>query len=155
MSIKLKDIFPREAIQGNLSSLHKSELIRELVLVLKRGFSDLDTEKVVQILLDREHLGSTAIGEGIAIPHGKLEGIDRVIGAFGRSKQGVNFDAYDQKNTHLFFLLLAPEGKTGIGDHLKALAKISRLLRSPDFRDELFSIEDEDTLYQYLIHADR
>ena len=99
---------------------------------LARALSHVDSEKLSKVLLEREKIGSTAIGEGVAIPHGKLPEVDRVYGVFARSPEGVDFDSVDGYRTHLFFLLVAPENSPG--DHLKALARISRLLQDADFR---------------------
>jgi PTS system nitrogen regulatory IIA component len=102
--------------------------------------------------MDREGLGSTGIGEGVAIPHGKIPGIDRLVAVFGRSPAGVQFASLDGKPARLFFLILAPENSAGM--HLKALARISRLLKDPRFRERLLAAEGAEGLSQVLREAD-
>ena len=104
------------------------------------------------MLLEREKLGSTGIGDGIAIPHGKLKGLDRLVISFGRSRQGIDFDAIDGKPVHIFFLLMAPESSTG--QHLKALAKISRMLKDPDFRSDLMAAKSAEEIYRKIAEKD-
>ncbi|HQC23908.1 MAG TPA: PTS sugar transporter subunit IIA, partial [Syntrophales bacterium] len=104
------------------------------------------------VLLEREKLGSTGIGDGIAIPHGKLKGLERLVISFGRSRQGVDFDAIDGKPVHIFFLLMAPESSTG--QHLKALAKISRMLKDPGFRSDLMAAENAEEIYRKIAEKD-
>ena len=94
------------------------------------------------VLAERERLGSTAIGDGIAIPHGKLPKVTKILGTFGRHVQGVDFESLDGNPTHLFFMLVAPEDSTSL--HLKALARVSRLLRDGNFREKLLSAPDSE-----------
>jgi PTS system nitrogen regulatory IIA component len=119
--------------------------------VIHRENGTINHEYVVNTLLDREKLGSTGIGDGIAIPHGKLADLDELIVTFGRSKEGVNFDSMDGKPANLFFLLLAPENTTGL--HLKVLAKISKMLKDNTFRKKLIEAKSKDELY--LIIGDK
>jgi PTS system nitrogen regulatory IIA component len=107
---------------------------------------------MIEVLLDREKLGSTGIGDGIAIPHGKLKGLDSLVIAFGRSHDGIDFDSIDGKPVHIFFLLMAPESSTG--QHLKALAKISRMLKDPAFRSNLMSAKSTEELYRNISDKD-
>ena len=102
----------------------------------------------MQVLLDRERLGSTGIGEGVAIPHGKLNNIDRQLIAFGLSRKGVDFDAMDGKPARLFFLLIAPEDSVGV--HLKTLARISKLLKTSHARERLLSAADRAQIYRII-----
>lgn len=152
--MRLSDIFTADAIELELRATDKEAALTELATILKRAYPALDQGKILQVLQERERLGSTAIGEGVAIPHGKLDALPQVIGAFARSREGIDFAAYDQKMTHLFFILLAPEGQRGVSDHLKALAKISRLLRSNKFRDELCNAKSKQELYELLLNSD-
>src|SRR5205085_9380390 len=124
-------IFP--ALRGR----SKDAVIEELADVVAGTHPEIDRKRLVQALEDRERLNSTALGEGIAIPHGKLPGLHRVIAAFGRSPAGIDFSSLDGKPTHLFFLLVAPEDSAGA--HLKALARISRLLKDESFRARLMA----------------
>lgn len=132
----------------------KDEVIRELVeLLVKSGaIKEREVNKLVQILLKRESLGSTGIGQGVAIPHGKSDAVTRLVGAFGISRTGVNFDALDGEPAHLFFLLVAPEDSAG--PHLKALARISRLLKDKHFRDTLRAAKDARTVVTIIDEED-
>jgi PTS system nitrogen regulatory IIA component len=113
----------------------------------------LDKNKVLQILLEREKISTTAIGEGVAIPHGKLAGVERVLGVFARSLEGVDFASLDGGRTHLFFLLIAPENAAA--DHLKALARISRLLKDESFRRRLMEGKTSQEIYQIIAEEDQ
>ena len=115
------------------------------------SIKERDVNKIVQTLLKRESLGSTGIGQGVAIPHGKSDAVTRLVGAFGVSHGGVNFDSLYGEPAHLFFLLVAPEDSAG--PHLKALARISRLLKDKHFRDSLRTAKDEKTLIT-IIHEE-
>jgi PTS system nitrogen regulatory IIA component len=153
--MKILDILAPAAIVPEMRAGAKAEALQELATLLATLHPEIDGVRLVQVLLDREALGSTAIGEGIAIPHGKLPGVTNVVAAFGRSPNGLDFDSLDGNPTRLFFLLVAPEDSAGI--HLKALARVSRLLKDKSFRDrlvvggtreELFAvIKEEDEKY--------
>ena len=124
-----------------------------MALLVKTGsVREKDTAKLVQILLEREALGSTGIGQGVAIPHGKAGSVSRVVGAVGISRAGMDFDALDGEPVHIFFLLVAPEDSAG--PHLKALARISRLLKEKHFRDSLIAAKDERTLMRAIREED-
>ena len=140
------------AISINLQAHQSKEVvIRELTELLASAgaIKDKDVSKLVQILLKRESLGSTGIGQGVAIPHGKSDAVSKLVAAFGIAKTGVNFDSLDGEPVHLFFLLVAPEDSAG--PHLKALARISRLLKDKHFRDSLRNARDEKTVVK-IIH---
>ena len=133
---------------------NKEDVVRELVelLVQAGSIKERDVTKLVQILLKRESLGSTGIGQGVAIPHGKSDCVTRLVGAFGVSRAGVNFDSLDGEPVYLFFLLVAPEDSAG--PHLKALARISRLLKDKHFRDILLVARDEKAHVKILREED-
>ncbi len=133
--MKVLDILEKQAILPELSSQTKEGVLRELVRALPPGEKQVNEDRVVEILLERESLGSTGIGEGVAIPHGKSKEVKKILAAFGRSRPGLDFQSLDGKLTHLFFLLIAPENSAGM--HLKALAQISRLMKDPAFRKRL------------------
>ena len=132
----------------------KEEVIRELVELLVRAGSikEKDNHRLVQILLKRESLGFTGIGQGVAIPHGKSDCVTKLVAAFGVSRSGVNFDSLDGEPVTLFFLLVAPEDSAG--PHLKALARISRLLKDKHFRDSLRAAHDEKALVKHIRDED-
>jgi PTS system nitrogen regulatory IIA component len=112
----------------------------------------LDRNKVLKVLLERERISTTAIGEGVAIPHGKLNGVERVVGVFARSPDGIDFASLDGAPTHLFFVLVAPENAAA--DHLKALARISRLLKDEAFRRRLMAGQSSQELYTIILEED-
>jgi len=133
--MKIMDILVRDSVILDLESTTKDGLLAELAGSLAKAVSSLDAERLVKVLRDREALQSTGIGEGVAIPHGKMSGLDELVAAFARSRDGVDFEAIDGQPTHLFFLLVVPEHSGG--QHLKALARISRFFRDPTFREKL------------------
>ena len=138
------------AVSTDVTSQNKEDVIRELVeLLVKSGaIKEKDVSRLVQILMKRESLGSTGIGQGVAIPHGKSDCVTKLVAAFGVSRTGVNFDSLDGEPVHLFFLLVAPEDSAG--PHLKALARISRLLKDKHFRDSLRAAREEKTLVKII-----
>jgi PTS system nitrogen regulatory IIA component len=149
--MKVTDIFRKEHIVEVLKSKSKREVLAELSGVFLQGDVKYSHEDMINTLLEREKLGSTGIGDGIAIPHGKLANLEELIVSFGRSKEGVEFDAMDGKPAHIFFLLMAPEDTTG--KHLKALAKISKMLKDSTFRKKLLEAKSKDEIY--IIIADK
>jgi PTS system nitrogen regulatory IIA component len=136
-------------LNENMLAKTKAEALEELVNTLIKGGLKLDSAKVIEVLQQRENLGSTGIGEGLAIPHGKISTLDEIVVAFGRSKKGVDFDSLDGKPVHIFFLLLAPENS--VGQHLKALAKISKMLKTANFRQKLIETDSKRDLYKLII----
>jgi len=150
--MKILDILAPEAIVPEMRAKAKVEALQELATLLATLHPEIDGARLVQVLLDREALGSTAIGEGIAIPHGKLPGVINVVAAFGRSPNGLEFDSLDGNPTRLFFLLVAPEDSAGI--HLKALARVSRLLKDKSFRDRLAAGGTREQLFAVIKEED-
>ncbi len=150
--MKITDFLDPGMAIPNLQGRSKTDVIEEMAQWLNRSLPDLDAKKLVQVLLEREKIGSTAIGEGVAIPHGKVAGIDKVHGVFARSSEGVDFDSVDGYPTHLFFLLIAPENSPG--DHLKALARISRLLQTADFRARLMQASSAAEIFRAIQEED-
>ena len=146
--MNIADILSEDSVVSGLTGRTKAEVIDELAGVVARTHPELDKRRLVQALEDRERLNSTALGDGIAIPHGKLPNVKRVIAAFGRHRAGVDFQSIDGKPTHLFFLLVAPEDSAGA--HLKALARISRLLKDESFRTRLMAAPDAAELYRII-----
>jgi PTS system nitrogen regulatory IIA component len=148
--MKLTDLLTEKQINPNLQARGKRAAMEELCQSLARP--GLDPDRLMEVLLERERLGSTGIGDGIAIPHGKLPHLDDLLLAFGRSLAGVDFDALDGKPAHLFFLVVAPENSAGV--HLKALARISRLLKSHVVRKELMQAKDARAIYEIILAQD-
>jgi PTS system nitrogen regulatory IIA component len=147
--MQMDQIFKIEFLNENILAKTKTEALEELVNVLIKGGLKLDSAKVIEVLQQREKLGSTGIGDGLAIPHGKISSLDEIVVAFGRSKKGVDFDSLDGKPVHIFFLLLAPENS--VGQHLKALAKISKMLKTANFRQKLIETDSKRDLYKLII----
>ena len=149
--MKILDNLKEEAIISDLQATDKKGVLQELASVLA-GITEVGPEEMVRVLLERERLGSTGIGGGIAIPHGKMKSLSSLLMGFGRSRKGVDFDAMAGKPTHLFFLLLAPEDSTG--GHLKMLARISRLLKNSVFKERLINAADGRELYAAIEKED-
>jgi PTS system nitrogen regulatory IIA component len=150
--MQIIDMFKKEYIIEELKAKSKRAVLAELSGIFTHYHSGIQSEAMVEVLLDREKLGSTGIGDGIAIPHGKLKGLDNLVIAFGRSREGIDFDSIDGKPVHIFFLLMAPESSTG--QHLKALAKISRMLKDQEFRSSLMSAKNTEELYRKIADKD-
>jgi PTS system nitrogen regulatory IIA component len=152
--MKVMDFLPKKAISADLKGSDKQEILSELLdLLISAGEIDKKYKnKLMEVLLAREALGSTAIGQGIGIPHGKSENVSKLVAAFGLSRSGVNFDSLDGEPVYLFFLLIAPQDSAG--PHLKALARISRLLKDKYFRDKLKSARDEATILKVIAQED-
>lgn len=150
--MRIQDIVSPEAIVDDLRADSKEDVLRELSEVIAKIVPKLSADSLTAILMERESLGSTGIGDGVAIPHGKVGGIEHLVAAFGRSRNGVLFDSLDGKPAHLFFLIVAPEYSAGM--HLKALARISRLLKDERFRRSLLDAEDADELQRILREED-
>lgn len=129
--MKISEVLDKRAIKIGLASTSKEEALKELVDLLAKVEDIGDPKSILKALLERENLGSTGIGQGIAIPHGKTDKVSRLVAVLGISKSGVDFDALDGEPVYIFFLLVAP--KETAGPHLKALAQISRLLRDSYF----------------------
>ena len=153
--MKILDFLNEKAISADLKSTDKKTVIRELTdLLIKAGeLKPRMKDEVIKILLNREALGSTGIGQGVAIPHGKCEYVKELVGAFGVSKKGINFDSLDGESAHIFFLLLAPIESSG--PHLKALARISKLLKDKYFRESLKNVESEKSLLKIIKEEDQ
>ena len=139
--MRLMDFLISDAIEPDIKSTTKSEAIKELVALLKDSGAIAEAGPIAEAILKREELGTTGIGEGIAVPHGKSNAVDRLVAAFGRSVKGIDFDSIDNQPVQLLFLLVAPADSAG--PHLMALARISRLLKNKDFRSGLINAKDE------------
>ncbi len=153
--MKISEFLREKAITTSLRAADKPGVIREMVqLLVKSGdVKAADVDRFVEVLLAREALGSTGIGQGVGIPHGKSNCVGQLVGAFGIAPRGVNFEALDGEPVYLFFLLVAPEDAAG--PHLKALARISRLLKDKFFRDTLRESPDEKAILRILQQEDQ
>ena len=145
--MEIMDILSLKGVLANLKAASKKQLLQELAAVAAQE-TGIHERTIFDVLLERERLGSTGVGKGIAIPHGKLGEIDRLYGVFARLPAAVDFEAIDEQPVDLIFLLLAPE--TAGADHLKALARISRLLRDDDVCFRLRGSDNAEALYALL-----
>ncbi len=150
--MKITEILTADMVVPDMSGTTKSQVLRELAQPLANGHRELDLATITAVLAERERLGSTAIGDGIAIPHGKMPGVKQILGTFGRHRKGVDFESLDGKPTHLFFALIAPEDSTSL--HLKALARVSRLFKDSTFRDRLMAARDAQEIYGLIVAED-
>ncbi len=149
--MKIVDFLKPELIIEEIQARDKEGALREFSGRIEKA-TNIKAEKVFGVLLEREKLGSTGIGEGVAIPHGKLHDLKEFICCFGKSESGIDFDAIDGKPVHLVFLLLAPENSAGT--HLKALAKISKILKDPTFREQLIKTQGAEEIYRIIKEED-
>jgi fructose-specific phosphotransferase system IIA component len=148
------DFLSKDAIVPEIKSSKKEDVIRELIdaLMESERIDKKNRAKIFESLMTRESLGSTAIGQGIAIPHAKCACVSKLVAAFGLSKKGIDFDSLDGEPAYIFFLLLAPQDSAG--PHLKALARISRLLKDKYFRDSLRSGVDKNAIISIISQED-
>lgn len=149
--MKLEEYLRPELVLDELRSGNKSDVLAELVAPIGLTYADFDVVKAHRVLLDRETLGTTGIGDGVAIPHGKMPGLSQILIVVGRSPGGVDFDALDFKPCRIFFLVMAPEHVAGM--HLRILAHISRLLSDESFREAFLRAEGRQGLWQVLTGA--
>ena len=152
--MQVMDFLSKKAIVTDIKSTKKEDVIRELVdaLINAGEIEKRNRNKLIDALMARESLGSTAIGQGIAIPHAKSDCVSKLVAAFGLSKKGVDFDSLDGELAYIFFLLVAPQDSAG--PHLKALARISRLLKDKYFRDTLKNCEDDKSVIKIISQED-
>jgi PTS system nitrogen regulatory IIA component len=150
--MKITDILVRDASILDLTAAAKDDVLAELAGALATAEPALDRDGLLTVLREREALQSTGIGEGVAIPHGKVHGLDRLVATFARSRGGVDFESIDGQPTQLFFLLVVPE-QSG-GQHLKALARISRFFRDASFRERLIAADDLDEIFRAIEEED-
>src|SRR4051794_36160335 len=150
--MRIAEFLREDLVFPDLAATDKAGVLGELCAGLARAFPGLTAQKLTETLLEREKLGSTGIGEGVAIPHGKLPGIPGLIAAFARSRGGVDFASIDGKPTQLFFVLFAPENSAGL--HLKALARISRLFKQPQFRQSILSADGAPSIFRTISDED-
>jgi PTS system nitrogen regulatory IIA component len=151
LKMKICDVLDRKSILPDLKARNKKGILEELVVPVAEiaGVSQKDLTKV---LMERERLGSTGIGGGIGIPHGKMKNLESLVLGFGLSRKGVDFESLDGQPTHIFFLLVTPENSTGL--HLKLLARISRILKNDPFKSRLLEAVDSDEILGIIKEED-
>ena len=150
--MRLADILKESSVISDIKGRTKKDILTELAGQLKAAGLIKDVEPVVKVIMEREALGSTGIGDGVAIPHGKMKGSGSILCVFGRSRDGVDFDAADGEPVHIFFLVLAPEDSASA--HLKVLSRISRILRDPSLRKKLLKLPDVHAIYETIVEED-
>lgn len=149
--MKILDVLSKETINVDMQARDKKGILDELVAPVAAAAGE-NHEKLVKVLMERERLGSTGIGGGIGIPHGKLKNLQSLILGFGLSRQGVDFESMDGRPTHIFFLLLTPENSAGM--HLKLLARISRMLKNTDFKERLMQSQTAEEILAAVAEED-
>ncbi len=148
----LTDLLRGDLILPDLQARDKAGVVRELAAQVHAVGRVRDADELVRVLMEREAMGSTGIGDGVAIPHGKLHALGEVVLAFGRSHRGIDYQSLDDKPAHLFFLLVTPEDSPG--EHLKMLARVSRILKNPVLREQLRTVPDGRELYRLILEED-
>lgn len=146
--MNITDNLAKDLVIHELQASDKSEVLKEMVSTLKDAGLEVDVENALKVLNDREKLGTTGIGDGIAIPHGKLECLEEIVVVVGRSSEGVDFESLDMQPCKIFFMVLAPE--QGAGADLKVLAQISRQLKDEAFRQAFIETDDKQELLKLL-----
>ena len=150
--MKITEILVRDAVILDLGVRTKSDVLSEMTAALAKVEPQIEAERLHEVLLEREALQSTGIGDGVAIPHGKVAGLDRLVATFARSSGGVDFESIDGRPTHHLFMLVVPEHSGG--KYLKALARISRFFRDPTFRERLTAAETLDDVLRAIEEED-
>ena len=150
--MKIDEILSKDSIISNLTGTNKEEILREITDFLQSLGLIKDKETLFNTLMEREKLGSTGIGENVAIPHGKSDELSQIVIVFGRSIEGLDFESLDQKPVHFVCMVIAPSNSTG--QHLKALARISRLFKNQNLREGILKLQDANQIYALLLEED-
>jgi PTS system nitrogen regulatory IIA component len=150
--MRIDDILKKDSIIADLVGTNKEEVLREVTDFLQSQGLIKDKESLLNTLIEREKLGSTGIGENVAIPHGKSDELSKIITVFARSLKGVDFEALDQKPVHFVCMVIAPSNSTG--QHLKTLARISRIFKNNNLRDGILKLQNADQIYSLLLEED-
>ena len=150
--MKIIDIIKKDSIIANLVGTNKEEVLNEVTDFLLNKEIIKDKQVLLHTLIEREKLGSTGIGENVAIPHGKSDALSKVVMVFARSLKGLDFESLDQKPVHFVCVVIAPSKSTG--QHLKALARISRIFKSKSLRDEILKLSDANQIYSLILEED-
>ena len=149
--MKVTDFLDAASILPHLQGKDKRTVLEEMARLLVSHHRFIDADSLLKVLIETEKRKSTGIGEGIAIPHGRVRSVGRVFAAFARSREGVDFGSLDGERTYLFFLLVAPEDSE---DYLKALARIARLLKDESIRARLMEGETSDEIFNAIEEED-
>jgi PTS system nitrogen regulatory IIA component len=149
--MKICDVLDRKSILPDLKARNKLGVLEELVVPVAE-IAGVTQDELTKVLMDSERLGSTGIGGGIGIPHGKMKNLESLVLGFGLSRKGVDFESLDGRPTHIFFLLVTPENSTGL--HLKLLARISRILKNDPFKTRLLEASDSEEIFGIIKEED-
>ena len=150
--MKIDEILKKESVIANIAGKNKLDVIKEMTVCLRKNNTIKNDQALYATLMEREKLGSTGIGENVAIPHGKSDELTQIITVFARSLSGIDFEALDQKPVQFVCMVIAPAQSTG--QHLKALAKISRLFKNQTLREGILKAEDSNAIYSILLEED-
>ena len=150
--MKIEEILKKESVIADLLGDNKVEVIKEMTRCLKKNNFIKNDQALFETLMEREKLGSTGIGENVAIPHGKSNEVTQIIIVLARSKNGVEFESLDQKPVHFICMVIAPAHSTG--QHLKVLARISRIFKNQALREDILKAGSSDSIYSIIIHED-
>jgi nitrogen PTS system EIIA component len=150
--MKIDEILKKESVIADIAGKNKLDVIKEMTERLKQNDTIKNDQALYATLIEREKLGSTGIGENVAIPHGKSDELTQIIIVFARSLSGIDFESLDQKPVHFVCMVIAPAHSTG--QHLKALARISRLFKNQTLRDGILKAEDTNAIYSILLEED-
>lgn len=146
--MKISDLISNDSIILDLKATTKQQVLEEISNFVAQT-SNLNQEKTLEVLKERENICSTAIDEGVAIPHGKLSGLNKIICVIARSNKGIDFDSLDEKPTHIFILLLSPENSSNL--HIQALSTISKIFKNPELRENILKSSTIDEIYELII----
>jgi len=149
--MKICDVLQKDAIVDDLKASNKKAVLQELGAPVA-AIAGVEPQDLLRVLMERERLGSTGIGGGIGIPHGKMKNLEALVLGFGLSRKGVDFESLDGRPTHIFFMLITPENSTGL--HLKLLARISRILKNDPFKHRLMKASDRDEIFNIIQEED-
>ena len=150
--MKIDEILKKESVIADIAGENKLDVIKEMTECLKQNNTIKNDKALYATLMEREKLGSTGIGENVAIPHGKSDELTQIITVFARSLSGIDFESLDQKPVHFVCMVIAPAHSTG--QHLKALARISRLFKNQKLREGILKAEDSNAIYSILLEED-
>ncbi|MBK6849153.1 MAG: PTS sugar transporter subunit IIA [Proteobacteria bacterium] len=150
--MRIANLISRDRIVASLRAQTKDEALREIAAVIGAGLGASVEQEICDALAQRERLASTGIGEFVAIPHGKLDRLPTMVAALARSRDGIDFGAMDGQPTRLFFVIVAPGSANGM--HLRALARVARLCKSADFRQQLLRAEATEAMFEILCSAE-
>ena len=150
--MRIDEILRKESVIADLLGDNKVEVIKEMTQCLKKNNFIKNDQALFETLMKREKLGSTGIGENVAIPHGKSNEVSQIITVLARSKNGVEFESLDQKPVHFVCMVIAPANSTG--QHLKVLARISRIFKNQGLREDILNAGNSDSIYSILINED-